>query len=78
MRPSRRRTATCESFPPDSEEQQACVTAVAGQDGFNWGYDPLHYTAPEGSYATDPEGTARNRQFREMVAGPERGPGSGW
>ena len=58
-----------ESFPPDSEEQQACVTAVAARDGFNWGYDPLHYTAPEGSYATDPSGTARNRQFREMVAG---------
>ena len=58
-----------ESFPPDSEQQQACVTAVAGEDGFNWGYDPLHYTAPEGSYATDPEGTARNREFREMVAG---------
>ena len=23
-------------------------------DGFNWGYDPLHYTTPEGSYATEP------------------------
>ena len=22
--------------------------AVAGQDGFNWGYDPLHYTTPGG------------------------------
>ena len=41
---------------PDSQEQQAAVAAIAGQDGFNWGYDPFHYTAPEGSYATDPEG----------------------
>ena len=57
------------SFAPDSEEQQACVTAVAGQDGFNWGYDPLHYTTPEGSYATDPDGPARTREFRRMVAG---------
>ncbi len=57
------------SYPPDSEQQQACVTAIAGQDGFNWGYDPLHYTAPEGSYATNPNGVARNRQFREMVKG---------
>ena len=71
---SAQQTPDCdlESFPPDSEEQQACVTAVAANDGFNWGYDPLHYTAPEGSYATNPAGTARNRQFREMVAGLNR------
>ena len=42
------------ALPPDSPLQQACVTAVAGRDGFNWGYDPLHYTTPEGSYATEP------------------------
>jgi pullulanase-type alpha-1,6-glucosidase len=57
------------SFPPDSEEQQECVDAIAGEDGFNWGYDPLHYTTPEGSYATDPEGTARTAEFRRMVQG---------
>ncbi|HET8953397.1 MAG TPA: pullulanase-type alpha-1,6-glucosidase [Solirubrobacteraceae bacterium] len=57
------------SLPPDSPEQQACVRAVAGADGFNWGYDPLHYTTPEGSYATDPDGPARTREFREMVKG---------
>ena len=58
--------------PPDSEEQQACVTAIAGEDGFNWGYDPLHYTTPEGSYATNPEGTARTAEFRRMVQGINR------
>ena len=42
------RPATWPRLPPDSEQQQACVTAIAGQDGFNWGYDPLHYTTPEG------------------------------
>jgi pullulanase len=55
------------SFPPDSEQQQAAVAAVADTDGFNWGYDPLHYTVPEGSYATDPDGPARILEFREMV-----------
>ncbi len=30
------------SFPPDSDQQQACVKQVAATDGFNWGYDPLH------------------------------------
>jgi pullulanase len=54
-------------FPPDSEEQQRAVTAVADQDGFNWGYDPLHYTVPEGSYATDSDGSRRILEFRTMV-----------
>ena len=56
------------AFPPDSPEQQERVLAVADADGFNWGYDPLHYTTPEGSYATDPDGPARIVEFREMVA----------
>jgi pullulanase-type alpha-1,6-glucosidase len=64
-------TPACDlaALPPDSQQQQACVMAVADQDGFNWGYDPLHYTTPEGSYATNPDGTARTMQFRQMVAG---------
>ncbi|GAA1924080.1 hypothetical protein GCM10009775_15520 [Microbacterium aoyamense] len=55
------------SFGPASTEQQACVEAVADTDGFNWGYDPYHFTVPEGSYAVDPEGGARVGEFREMV-----------
>jgi pullulanase-type alpha-1,6-glucosidase len=51
----------------DSDKQQECVAAVQADDAYNWGYDPLHYTVPEGSYATDPNGTARTVQFREMV-----------
>ncbi|MEW1903280.1 pullulanase-type alpha-1,6-glucosidase [Streptomyces sp. NPDC086147] len=62
-------TPACDlkAHAPDSEEQQACVAAVAAKDAFNWGYDPLHYTVPEGSYATDPEGTRRTVEFRRMV-----------
>ncbi|HSL28292.1 MAG TPA: pullulanase-type alpha-1,6-glucosidase, partial [Anaerolineales bacterium] len=55
------------SLSPDSEEQSIAVSAVTASDGFNWGYDPLHYTTPEGSYATDPDGTTRIVEFREMV-----------
>ena len=36
------------ALPPDSAEQQECVAAVADTDGYNWGYDPLHYTVPGG------------------------------
>jgi pullulanase-type alpha-1,6-glucosidase len=60
------------AFGPASEEQQECVDQVKDADGFNWGYDPLHYTTPEGSYATDPDGTARTREFRAMVKGINR------
>lgn len=56
-----------ESYGPGGTEQQACIEAVADEDGFNWGYDPYHYSAPEGSYAVDPEGGARVHEFREMV-----------
>ncbi|MFF7575028.1 pullulanase-type alpha-1,6-glucosidase [Streptomyces sp. NBC_01707] len=56
-------------YAADSEEQQACVAKAAANDGFNWGYDPLHYTVPEGSYASDPNGTRRTVEFRQMVQG---------
>ena len=55
------------SFGPSSTEQQACVEAVADTDGFNWGYDPFHFSAPEGSYAVDADGGARVSEFRSMV-----------
>ena len=55
------------ALPPDSDQQSIAVSAITGTDGFNWGYDPLHYTTPEGSYATDPNGTPRIVEFREMV-----------
>jgi pullulanase/glycogen debranching enzyme len=54
--------------PPDGESQQAAVTAVSALDCFNWGYDPVHFTAPEGSYATDAaDGAVRIVEFRRMV-----------
>jgi pullulanase len=54
-------------YPPDSDRQQAEVSAISGQDPYNWGYDPFHYGVPEGSYSTDPDGSRRIEEFREMV-----------
>lgn len=35
---------------------------------YNWGYDPLNYNVPEGSYSTDPaDPKARIREFKQMV-----------
>ena len=41
----------------------------AGEDTeFNWGYDPVNYNVPEGSYSTDPaHGEVRIREMKEMV-----------
>ncbi len=43
------------------------MAAARAIDGFNWGYDPFHYGAPEGSYSTDPDGVGRIVEFRRMV-----------
>ncbi|KGM53538.1 alpha-1,6-glucosidase [Lysobacter arseniciresistens ZS79] len=53
---------------PGSDAQQAAVMAVAARDCFNWGYDPYHFNAPEGSFASDAaDGAVRIREFRAMV-----------
>lgn len=40
---------------------------------FNWGYDPVNFNVPEGSYATDPfHGEVRIREFKQMVQGLHR------
>ncbi|KAF8068441.1 PU1 [Scenedesmus sp. PABB004] len=53
--------------PPDSDYQQQRVLAVADHDAYNWGYDPVHYGVPEGSYSVSPDGPLRVLEFREMV-----------
>ena len=37
---------------------------------YNWGYDPVNYNVPEGSYSTDPfHGEVRVRELKQMVKG---------
>lgn len=55
-----------QGFDPQSSQARSLVAAMAGLDGFNWGYDPQHFNAPEGSYATDPQGAMRVKEMREM------------
>ena len=53
-------------YPPNSKNSKRLSrrwlrwTALTGAD-------PFHYTTPEGSYATDPNGTQRILEFRQMV-----------
>ncbi|WP_157964590.1 pullulanase-type alpha-1,6-glucosidase [Algibacillus agarilyticus] len=48
-------------------DAQAVIEDIRQHDGYNWGYDPFHYTVPEGSYALDSDGISRLVEFREMV-----------
>jgi pullulanase len=54
-------------YPPDGEQQQAAVAASQTSPAYNWGYDPVHYMTPEGSYAINPD--HRVREYRTMVDG---------
>jgi pullulanase/glycogen debranching enzyme len=53
---------------PANTSTQAAIGAVRERDCYNWGYDPWHFNAPEGSYSTDADDAAsRVREFRAMV-----------
>ena len=41
---------------------------ASSQPQYNWGYDPVNYNVPEGSYATNPfDGACRIREMKQMV-----------
>ncbi|KAL6128447.1 hypothetical protein ACLB2K_071802 [Fragaria x ananassa] len=56
-----------EKFPSDSSEQQALITAIQNDDGYNWGYNPVLWGVPKGSYASNANGSYRALEFRKMV-----------
>lgn len=46
----------------------AGVDELLPQLSYNWGYNPLHYNVPEGSYASDPENPyARILEVKRMI-----------
>ena len=57
------------SMDASSDEQQSYVAETKSEDAYNWGYDPQHFTAPEGSYAKAPMGYSRTKEMRSMVQG---------
>ncbi|WJX12520.1 Pullulanase 1, chloroplastic, variant 2 [Trifolium repens] len=60
-------TSVEESFPPDSDQQQALITAIQHFDGYNLGFNPVLWGVPKGSYASNPNGPNRAIEFRKMV-----------
>jgi len=54
------------SYDPTSTDAQALAQSIRGLDSFNWGYDPEHFTTPDGSYASNPDGATRIKEMRSM------------
>ena len=53
---------------PTNDFASVDETAPARANRYNWGYDPLNYSVPEGSYATDAADPAvRIREFKQLV-----------
>ncbi len=44
------------------------IDETAPDANYNWGYDPLNYNVPEGSYSTNPyDGVTRIREFKQLI-----------
>ena len=53
---------------PTNDFASVDEAAPARANRYNWGYDPLNYSVPEGSYATDAADPAvRIREFKQLV-----------
>ena len=49
------------------------VDEAGAPDAFNWGYDPVNYNVPDGSYSTDASrGEVRIRELKQMIAALHR------
>ena len=45
------------------------VDETKWEAGYNWGYDPVNYNVPEGSFSSDPyHGEVRVKELKEMIA----------
>lgn len=51
----------------DLTTPQELTGMIRDTDSYNWGYDPVHYFAPDGSYAVQGDGLNRMKETRSMV-----------
>lgn len=55
------------AYDPTTGEAQALMNDLRDIDSFNWGYDPYHFGAVEGSYASNASGTTRIKEYRTLI-----------
>ncbi len=58
--------ATAANDSADEKKVDTFLNSIKDIDNYNWGYDPWHYAAPEGSYATDKEPMTRIMEIRQL------------
>lgn len=51
----------------DLSRVQDQIGQIRTEDSYNWGYDPVHYFTPEGSYAVNGDGYSRVQEARQMI-----------
>ena len=71
-RPAGRRRATCRRSRRTPRSSRRASTRSRDRTASTGATTRCTTRRPEGSYATDPDGPARTREFREMVAGLNR------
>ena len=55
------------TFDYEGVDEETAGNTVT-KDNYNWGYNPLNYNAPEGSYSSNPyDGNARIKEMKEMI-----------
>ena len=56
-----------ESYDTSTDKAKLLTESLRDKDGYNFGYDPKHFNAPDGSFATDANGVARILEIRSMI-----------
>ena len=59
--------AVLESYDSYSNDAANLVNVLREVDSFNWGYDPKHFSVPDGIYASNADGVARIVEMRAMI-----------
>ncbi len=55
-----------QSYDPTTTDAKLLTQAIEGYDGYNFGYDPKHFNAPDGNFATNADGISRILEMRTM------------
>jgi pullulanase len=55
-----------ESYDASTNKANLLTKAIQGIDGYNFGYDPKHFNAPDGNFATNADGVSRIIEMRSM------------
>ncbi len=55
-----------QSYDPSTTDAKLLTKAIEGLDGYNFGYDPKHFNAPDGNFASTADGVSRILEMRSM------------